>query len=121
LSLKEESIVVTTSLGSAGRAVTPAGPASSDSRASTENVVIESLSATQWRICDTRWSEHDACSVLGFIEKKEEDLFEVMQLTDGFEWFSFDSLAAVVVHFAQAQSSAPANNQNVLSRLRAHA
>lgn len=116
--------MVTASFGTAGRTVAPArsaGPASSDSPASKENVVIEALSTTQWRVRDTRWPEHDARSVLGFIEKKDEDLFEVMQLSDGFEWFSFASLTAAAAHFTQAQSSTPANSENVLSRLRAHA
>ncbi|WP_349904822.1 hypothetical protein [Parafrigoribacterium humi] len=119
--MKEENIVVTSFSESAEHATRPTEPAASDSRASRDNIVIESLSATQWRICDTRWPEHDARSVLGFIEKKDEDLFEVMQLSDGFEWFSFASLRAAAAHFTQAQSSAPATSENVLSRLRAHA
>ncbi len=81
-------------------------------------IVIEPLSATQWRACDTRWSENDARSLLGFIEKKEDDLFETMQLDHGFEWFSFASLAEATAHFTDMQLSA-IPSENVLSRLRA--
>ncbi|HEY5222421.1 MAG TPA: hypothetical protein VIJ18_05135 [Microbacteriaceae bacterium] len=86
-----------------------------------KNIVIEPFSDTQWRACDIRWSEHDARSLLGFIEKKGNDLFEVMQLDHGFEWFSFATLEAATAHFTTMNPGATPNSENVLSRLRAHA
>ena len=118
--MKEENIVVTAFWGNAGRAVAPAGHASPDSHVIKENIVVKSLSASHWRVSDRRCSEYDAHGLLGYIEKMEDDVFEVMQLDHGFEWYSYASLAAATAHFANVQPSATPNNENMLSRLRAH-
>lgn len=66
-----------------------------------EDLVVYTLSASQWRISDRRYPEHDASSLLGFIEEKD-GTFELTQLEHGFEWFYFSSLAEAVAHFARA-------------------
>jgi hypothetical protein len=58
------------------------------------------LSASQWRVCDTRWSEHDARSLLGFIEKRAEN-FDVIQVYSGLKRLSFGSLAEATRYFAR--------------------
>lgn len=107
-------------LGTGGLAATQLVPSSAGSYATGKDIAIQSLSASQWRVCDSRWPEHDARSLLGFIEKKD-DLFEVMELDHGFAWFSFASLAQATDHFAHAKPTAAPNGENILSRLRAHA
>lgn len=66
-----------------------------------DDLVIQSLSRSQWRVSDRRYPEHDAIGLLGFIEEKD-DTFELMQLENGFQWFSFSSLAEAIAHFTQA-------------------
>jgi hypothetical protein len=111
--------------GSAGPAAAPARPhAGSEAihgKPIAEGVRLELLSATQWRVCDTRWSEHDARSLLGFIEKKD-DIFEAMQLDHGFEWFTFDTLTEATAHFTNVRPDiAVPEDENILSWLRSHA
>ena len=64
-------------------------------------VSVQRLSASQWRMCDTRWPEHDARSLLGFIELTG-GRFEVVQVDRGFECFSFASLAEATAHFSRS-------------------
>ena len=65
-----------------------------------EDLVVHPLSESQWRVSDRRYPEHDACSLLGFIEEKD-DTFELTQLEHGFQWFYFSSLAEAIAHFTQ--------------------
>jgi hypothetical protein len=65
-----------------------------------EDLVVHPLSESQWRVSDRRYPEHDACSLLGFIEEKN-DTFELTQLEHGFQWFYFSSLAEAIAHFTQ--------------------
>ena len=65
-----------------------------------EDLVVQPLSRSQWRVSDRRYPEHDASSLLGFIEEKH-DTFELTQLEHGFQWFYFSSLADAVAHFTQ--------------------
>lgn len=95
-------------------------PAASYAPGSRKKIIVEPLSDTQWRVCDTRWPEHDARSLRGYIEKTD-DVFEVMQLDHGFEWFSYVSLDEAIAHFATLKLSTTADNENVLVRLRARA
>lgn len=69
------------------------------------DVAIQPLSAGEWRVCDRRLSDHDAHSLLGFIEKVG-DRFEVMHLARGFQWFQFASLAEAVRHFTGEEPDA---------------
>lgn len=79
-----------------------------------ENVLVEPISTSQWRVLDTRLSEHDARSLLGYIEKKT-DQFVVTQLTHGFSWFCFDSLREATDHFTHEPSEEAALDDHVLS------
>jgi hypothetical protein len=73
-----------------------------DSSLAAEDVEIQALSDTQWRVRDTRLPDDDVRGLLGFIEKitKTDTVFEVMALSDGFEWFSFASMHEAVAHLA---------------------
>jgi hypothetical protein len=64
-----------------------------------EDILVQPLSASQWRVIDRRVPVNDACSLLGFIEEKNQQ-FEVMQLRHGFQWFTFGSRAEAVDHFS---------------------
>jgi len=92
----------TTFFGSCGLAVTPV-PATSEPGAIAGDLQIQSLSGSQWRVCDRRWSQDDARNLLGFIEKTANGLFEVIHLGDGFQRFSYASLAEATAHFTDAQ------------------
>jgi hypothetical protein len=65
-----------------------------------QDILVRPLSASQWRVIDQRVPETDACSLLGFIEEKNQQ-FEVMQLHPGFQWFTFLSLAEALNHFSE--------------------
>lgn len=66
------------------------------------DLIVQPLSGSQWRVSDRRYPEHDACSLLGFIEEKD-DTFELTQLEHGFQWFYFSCLAEAIAHFTQTQ------------------
>jgi hypothetical protein len=84
-----------------------------------EEIVTEALSPSAWRVRDARFPEHDASALIGFIERKA-DLYEVMQLGNGFQWFTYPSLAEAVAHFAHiSPPSGPA--ERVMSWIRVHA
>ena len=90
--------------GSAGPAVAPTTRCNS-SLPPSENgldtrIQLQALSVSQWRVCDTRWPEHDARSLLAFIEKRAER-FDVVQVCSGLERFSFRTLAEAKRHFAK--------------------
>jgi hypothetical protein len=105
--------------GSAGPAAAPARPAS-DPQPVHEEIRLELLSDTQWRVCDSRWSEYDARSLVGFIEKRDE-LFEVMQLDHGFERFTFTTLVEAIAHFVNVRLQSLPDDEKVPPRLRTHA
>jgi hypothetical protein len=65
-----------------------------------EDILVRPLSASQWRVIDRRVPETDACSLLGFIEEKNQQ-FEVMKLRHGFQFFTFPSLAEALNHFSE--------------------
>jgi hypothetical protein len=68
----------------------------------TEDTFVQPLSASQWRVIDRRWPESDAFSLLGFIEETHQE-FEVMQLHQGFQRFTFTSLADALNHFSDSK------------------
>lgn len=101
--------------GSAGRAATPTRshptpspsspvhprrPRAPEAHAFTGNIDLQPLSGSQWRVCDSRWPEHDARNLLGFIEHKN-GLFEVVQIDHGLTHLSFTSLADATAHFSR--------------------
>jgi hypothetical protein len=61
-------------------------------------------------------SPQDAFSLLGFIERKH-DIYEVMQLGRGFEFFSFPSYDDAIAHFLQVDRSHETPSEFVLSWL----
>lgn len=101
--------------GSAGRAATPTLshpsparpplPRTSEAPAFTGNIDLQPLSGSQWRVCDTRWPEHDARNLLGFVEYKS-GLFEVVQIDHGLTHLSFRSLADAASHFSRESQRA---------------
>ncbi|MGO4104668.1 hypothetical protein AB4Y63_11995 [Leifsonia sp. YAF41] len=72
--------------------------------ASENDILVQSISDSQWRVCDRRFPEHDAHHLLGFIERVV-DRFEVMQVGTGFEWFQFDTLNSAIAHFTGDSTS----------------
>lgn len=83
------------------------------------DIDVRSLSSSAWRIRDTRFPEHDARALIGFIEAKGE-MFEVMQMGRGFQWFTYPTLQDAIAHFVRV--SPPADStQHVLSWLPSHA
>jgi len=90
--------VVIAFFGSAGRAATPA-PSRPRKTIVLRDIEVQPMSGSQWRVCDRRWPEHDARSLLGFIERKH-NLFEAVQIDHGLERFSFLSLMEATAHFS---------------------
>jgi hypothetical protein len=83
------------------------GPHTTDSLITGGEIVVQPLSATQWRIRDNRWPENDARSLVGFIEKRGEK-FEVAQLDQGGERFWAGSLVEATAQFIDGRPEAPA-------------
>lgn len=83
----------------------PLGPvvasASGDTAIRLDDLVAEPLTPSQWRVCDNRLPADDANRLLGFIEVTKQLEFEVMSIVDGFEWFTYPTLAEATAHFAQ--------------------
>ncbi|SEB89301.1 hypothetical protein SAMN04489806_2058 [Paramicrobacterium humi] len=65
-----------------------------------DEVVLDPISEREWRVIDTRLSQQDAPSVLGFIERFGDD-YEVLVIGHGFERWSFTSLRDAKAHFTQ--------------------
>lgn len=68
-----------------------------------EDIVVQSISDTEWRVSDRRIPPDDARSLLGYIEQKGRR-FELMQLAPGFAWFSYASLAEATDHFTRERT-----------------
>jgi hypothetical protein len=83
-----------------------------------EDVEVQSLSSSAWRIRDTRFPEHDARALIGFIEHKGE-MFEVMQMGRGFQWFTYSTLQEAIAHFARVNPPVD-STEHVLSWLPSH-
>jgi hypothetical protein len=83
------------------------------------DIEIQSLSPSAWRVRDTRFPESDARALIGFIEEKGE-VFEVMQMGGGFQWFTYQSLQDAVAHFVHVDQP-PEGTNHVLSWLASHA
>jgi hypothetical protein len=81
-----------------------------------DDLEVRALSGSEWRVSDRRVSPHDAFSLLGFIEKKH-DVYEVMQLGRGFEFFSFPTFDEAIAHFHQVDRSYENSSDYVLSWL----
>lgn len=64
-----------------------------------ETVVVEPMSPGQWKVCNPRLAGSDPRHLLGFIEVTKSLEFEVMSLVQGFEWFTYSTLAQASEHF----------------------
>jgi len=89
------------------------------SPAQATDIDVQSLSPSAWRVRDTRFPESDARALIGFIEEKGE-VFEVMQMGSGFQWFTYHSLQDAIGHFGRANPPAE-GTEHVLSWLPSHA
>lgn len=85
----------------------PGGPACTANGAdctcrapSGEDILVQQLSASQWRVIDRRFPDHDARSLLGFIEESDHR-FEVMWIGQGFQGVTFPSLAEALNYFSE--------------------
>jgi hypothetical protein len=92
--------MVNTFFGPAGPTCTVAGGHRTLAAPTSEDILVYPLSTSQWRVHDQRFPETDSCSLLGFIEEKDQG-FETMQLAHGFQWFTFPSLAEALNHFSE--------------------
>ncbi|MEO6943893.1 MAG: hypothetical protein ABI053_04185, partial [Lacisediminihabitans sp.] len=94
--------MTTAFFGSAGPAASPSPrPANGMSHTTAPvatHIIVQALSASQWRVCDTHWPEYDARSLLGFIEERAGH-FEVVQIDSGLNRYSFGSLVEATCHF----------------------
>lgn len=94
-------------------------PRATSSAINFDDLVTEALASTQWRVCDGRLSTRDSHRVLGFIEVTKGLEFEVMSLVDGFEWFTYPTLADATAHFAHARPSDARSNRTFHSAFEA--
>ncbi|KQV04982.1 hypothetical protein ASC63_14270 [Leifsonia sp. Root112D2] len=69
----------------------------------TRSIELRKISDTEWRVSDSRIPVGDAGSVLGFVEKTDERIYEVLQLGagHGIAKLTFRSLDEVTEHFAR--------------------
>ncbi len=92
--------MVNTFFGSGGPACTVNGAEDTCLIPTEEDILVQPLSASQWRVLDRRLPETDACSLLGFVEENNQQ-FEVMLLRHGFQWFTFPSLSEALHQFIE--------------------
>ena len=59
---------------------------------SRQDLLVLPVSEREWRVTDRRLAPNNAHSVLGVIERKSNDVFEVLQLAPGLAWRWFSSL-----------------------------
>jgi hypothetical protein len=72
-----------------------------DQNTAQNHIQIDALSASEWRISDTRAEANDASSLLGFIEEND-GVYEVMRFSDPIEFSFATSLDAAVAHVTDA-------------------
>ena len=80
------------------------------------NIDAQQLSSNRWQLRDRRQPGDDPRGLLGFIERVRrssttDTVFEVMTLSDGFEFFTFATLQEAVTHVAQYASEATGEHQ----------
>jgi hypothetical protein len=92
-------------------------PDASDAPQATD-IDVQSLSPSAWRIRDVRFPEQDARALIGFIEAKGE-VFEVMQMGRGFQWFTYRTMQEAIAHFVRVNPPAD-GTQHVLSWMPSH-
>jgi hypothetical protein len=65
------------------------------------HIQVDALSASEWRVCDTRVPSNDASSLIGFIEE-HDGVYEVMHFADPIEFTFAPSLDAAIAHLTDA-------------------
>jgi hypothetical protein len=70
-----------------------------DQRPPSIDIRLDALSATEWRVCDSRLPESDHLSILGFIEQRH-GVFEVTTMENPGERTFYGSLGAARRAFA---------------------
>jgi hypothetical protein len=60
-------------------------------------IQVDALSASEWRVCDSRLPSNDARSLVGFIEE-HGGVYEVMHFADPIEFTFAPSLDAAIAH-----------------------
>jgi len=70
----------------------------------TDSVTLVRLSPTEWKVSDPRVSDHDAASLLGFIEARESS-FEVTILNHGVASYTVSNLDGALALFASNKDS----------------
>jgi hypothetical protein len=65
------------------------------------HVRVDTLSASEWRVCDTRAAANDASSLIGFIDE-HDGVFEVMRFADPIEFTFAPSLDVAIAHLTDA-------------------
>jgi hypothetical protein len=64
-----------------------------------QDLLVLPVSDREWRVTDRRLAPNNAHSVLGVIERKSNDLFEVLQLAPSLVWRWSSSLDEAVDSF----------------------
>jgi hypothetical protein len=72
-------------------------------------LLLEHVSGSAWRVCDSRRPSGSSGRFIGFIEERD-GRFEVMQSADTFIWTTFDSMREALTHIVST-------NQEVAHRL----
>jgi len=74
-----------------------------------EDLDVRLISPTEWRVSDSRLSDDDARSVLGFVEKSDER-FNAMRMTHGHgvTWSTFCTMEDALASFTQAVTAVAA-------------
>lgn len=68
------------------------------------DIRIKSLSASEWSVIDRRFADTEACSLLGFIEERNQQ-FEVTYVRHGVRWFTFMSFAEALGRFSESDDA----------------
>lgn len=66
-----------------------------------DELAVQAVSDSVWRVRDTRLPEHDALCVLGVIEKKSPRAYEALKVGQGFHRRTFSSLEEATQYFTR--------------------
>lgn len=87
---------------------TPQMPPAAVGPVEVEQLELEQVSSTAWRVCDPRFPRGHPQRLLGCIDKRA-DAFELMQFIDGFRWHTLASLRQVLEHVALTAANTAAH------------
>jgi hypothetical protein len=66
-----------------------------------DDLAVQAVSDTVWRVRDSRLPEHDALCVLGVIEKKSARAFEALKVGQGFRRRTFPTFEEATQYFTR--------------------